>query len=104
MNNEEKIFDLMTQMYSEIRGIKTDVSTLKTDVSTLKTDVSTLKTDVSTLKTEMKNVSNTVVKIENEQRVKFGALFDGYTQNSAKLDRIEMEVSRQEEIILRKIK
>lgn len=97
MNNEDKIFELMTQMYAEIKDIKTDVSDLKTDVFTLKTDVSTLKTDMVTL-------NNTVIRMENENNKKFQALFDGHTQNSAKLNRIEKEVTRQEEIILRKVK
>ncbi len=35
---------------------------------------------------------------------KLDTLFDGYKQNSDKLDRIEKEVSKQEEIILRRIK
>ena len=35
---------------------------------------------------------------------KIDSLFDGYKQNSDKLDRIEEEVSKHEEIILRRIK
>ena len=35
---------------------------------------------------------------------KIDALFDGYKQNADKLDRIEKEVSKHEEIILRRIK
>ena len=46
----------------------------------------------------------TNAKIEHEIMPKIDALFDGYKQNSDKLDRIEKEVSRHEEIILRRIK
>ncbi|MCG8482341.1 MAG: hypothetical protein MJA31_03455 [Clostridia bacterium] len=54
---------------------------------------------------ELKNeVKKTNLTIENDIKPSMKVLFDGYTQNSAKLDRIEKEVSRQEEIILRKIK
>ncbi len=44
------------------------------------------------------------VKIDHEIVPNLNVLFDGYKQNSDKLDRIEKEVSKQEEIILRKIK
>lgn len=54
---------------------------------------------------EVKNeTKKTNVKIEHEIIPKIDALFDGYKQNSDKLDRIEEEVSKHEEIILRKIK
>ncbi|WP_422445263.1 hypothetical protein [Thermoanaerobacterium sp. DL9XJH110] len=45
-----------------------------------------------------------VLKIEKEHGEKLSALFDGYKQNSDKLDRIEAEVSTHEEIILRRIR
>ena len=48
--------------------------------------------------------AKTDLTIENEIKPKIEALFDGYYQNSDKLDRIEQEVSRQEEFILRKVK
>ncbi|MGB4313010.1 MAG: hypothetical protein ACOX0L_09590 [Natronincolaceae bacterium] len=54
---------------------------------------------------EVKNeVKKTNIKIDHEIMPKIDALFDGYKQNSEKLDRIEKEVSRHEEIILRRIK
>lgn len=60
-----------------------------------------LETDVKELK---KITAKTDLTIENEVKPKMQTLFDGYFQNSDKLDRIEKEVSRQEEVILRKIK
>lgn len=55
------------------------------------------------LKTEIRDIKETVIKIEDEQKQKFGALFDGYKQNSDILERIEKEVSKHEEIILRRV-
>lgn len=69
----EKIFELIEKMYSD-------------------------------LSSEIRDVKNTVTRIEHEHGKKLDALFDGYVQNTEQLKRIEMEVSRHEEIILRKIK
>jgi hypothetical protein len=52
----------------------------------------------------VKHTTKTDLIIENDIKPKIQTLFDGYFQNSDKLDRIEKEVSRQEEVILRKIK
>ena len=52
----------------------------------------------------MDRVENTVVRIENDHGQKLNALFDGYKQNSDKLDRIEDELSKHEEIIIKRIK
>jgi len=42
--------------------------------------------------------------IEQDHGKKLQALFDGYTQHSDQLDRIEEKVSRHEDIIIRKVK
>ena len=77
MNMEnEKLFELMTQMYSELREVKTDVKSLK----------------------------KTVLNIEQDHGKKLEALFDGYKQNTEQLTRIEEEVKKQDEVILRRIK
>lgn len=41
--------------------------------------------------------------MEQEHSKKLDTLFDGYRQNSDKLDRIAEEVSKHEEIILRRL-
>ena len=53
---------------------------------------------------EIQEIKKTVIHIVNDHGDKLKALFDGYVQNSEKLDRIEKEVSRHEEVILRKVK
>ncbi len=53
---------------------------------------------------EIQEIKKTVIHIENDHGDRLKALFDGYVQNSEKLDRIETEVSRHEEVILRKVK
>ncbi len=76
----ERLFEFMTKIYGEMQeGFKE-------------------------VRGEIKETKDRVIIIEQEHGKKLDALFDGYKQNSEKLDRIEKEVSRHEEIILRRIK
>lgn len=54
---EDKMFDLMTQMYAEFKE---------------------LKTEVRELKTEVKKIGNQVTVIEHEHGQKLESLMDGY--------------------------
>ena len=85
--SNEQLFEFMTKMYDEMQEEFKEVN---------------LKID--NLGNEVKETKNKVIIIEQEHGKKLDALFDGYKQNSDKLDRIEEEVSRHEEIILRRIK
>ena len=85
--SNEHLFEFMTKMYDEMQGEFKEVN---------------LKID--NLGNEVKETKNKVIIIEQEHGKKLDALFDGYKQNSDKLDRIEEEVSRHEEIKLRRIK
>lgn len=79
---DERIFEFMTKMYPEIKQ-QFDVVNKKLDEKSDKTDI---------------------IKLENDLVPQIEALFDGYKQNAEKLDHIEKQVSKQEEIILRRIK
>jgi predicted nuclease with TOPRIM domain len=76
MNEADKLFDLMSQMYNDMQDMKTDI----------------------------KDVKERVINIENNHGKKLTALFDGYVQQAEQLNRIEKEVSKHEEIILRRVK
>lgn len=81
------MFELMSKMYSEMQeGFKE------------------VKSEIAENRNEIKDIKRTVVNIEHDHGKKLEALFDGYTQNSQKLDRIENEVNKHEEIIVRRIK
>lgn len=80
----EKLFDFMSQMYSEMKDGFKQVNERLAKVES--------------------EVKKTNITIENDIMPKIEVLFDGHIQNSDKLDRIEKEVNRQDEIILRKIK
>lgn len=81
---EEKTFELIEKMYNEF-GKRFDA----------------LENDVKDLKDQSKKTN---VIIEHEIVPKITSLFDGYKQNWDMLSRIESEVSKHEEIILRRIK
>ena len=79
----EKIFKKMGDMDSRMTSMETEMADIKADVRFTK---------------------ETVIKIENDHGQKLNALFDGYKLNSEKLERIENEVTKHEEIILKRIR
>lgn len=79
----EKLFELMEKMYAEMQDIKKDVKG------------NSYKID---------NLEKIVLRMEQNHGQRLEALFDGYIQNAQKIDKIEREVSKQEEVILRRIK
>lgn len=101
MNNEDKIFDLMTKMYS---GMQEGFKEVNDKINKLDNRLSKVENRLSKVENRLSKVEKTVIDIENNHGAKLDALFDGYKQNSDKLDRIEAEVSKHEEIIIKKIK
>ena len=93
----------LAEVKADVAELKTDVAVIKTDVAVLKTDVAELKTEVAEVKAEVEFTKVTVIKIENDHGRKLGVLFDGYKLISEKVDRIEAEVTKHEEVILRRL-
>ncbi len=71
------------------------------DASGLKTDFSELKQGQGKLENEVRKTNNV---IENDIKPKIEALFDGQVQNTIKLERIEAEVVKHEEFILKRVR
>ncbi|NLK91180.1 MAG: hypothetical protein GX274_06320 [Clostridiales bacterium] len=90
MTNEQ-LFEFMTKIYSDLDGKIVNMN-------------KEMQEGFKEIREEIKGTKDRVIIIEQEHGKKLDALFDGYKQNSEKLDRIEKEVSRHEEIILRRIK
>lgn len=88
--DNNKLFELMEKMYSEVIDIKKEVNDHGKKLLNIETDVSSLKKGQLKLEDRLEDARKT--------------LFDGYKQNSEQLSRIEKEVSKHEEIILRRIK
>ena len=85
--DNEKLFDLMTKMYADLKAGQDD-----------------LKKEVKSNTENINELNKTVLHIEQDHGRKLDALFDGYKQNSEKLTRIEEEVSKHKEIILKRVK
>lgn len=90
----DKLFDLMTKIYSD----------MQTGFKSVNERMDGLDERMDSLDERMGSLENTVLKIEQEHGDKLDALFDGYKQNSEKLDRIDEEVSKHGEFILRRVK
>lgn len=103
VNQVELVATQVANLTSQVTTLTTQVANLTTQADTLTKDVDEIKVTMATKK-ELNSVKAIVLKIENEHSQKLGALFDGYKLNSEKLDRIEKEVSKHEEIILRRIR
>jgi len=94
VETQDKLFELMSKMYEEMQeGFKE-----------VKGEIKEVKIRLDRVEDRLDKVENTVIKIEQDNGKKLSALFDGHEQNSRKLDRIEKEVSKHEEVILRRIR
>ena len=105
----EKILELMTRIYNDLKGGQEQLRTeLTAGQEQLRTEMqegfSVVNRKLSSLEERLSFVEKSVVRIENDHGVKLKALFNGYQLNSEKLDRIEAEVIRHDEYILRRMK
>ncbi|MBS3947551.1 MAG: hypothetical protein KGZ57_04470, partial [Dethiobacter sp.] len=88
----------------EIASAKDEIASAKDEIASAKDEIASAKDEIASAKDEIASVRATVARIENDHGQKLGALFDGYKLNSEKLDRIEAEVTKHDEIILRRIR
>ena len=77
---------------------------IASQVGGLTKDMTEVKGKLAGVEDRLTGVEGVVARIENDHGQKLGALFDGYKLNSEKLDRIEAEVTKHDEIILRRIR
>lgn len=115
MENGEKILSLLEKMYIDINkrllnletgmsDVKAELGSVKADLGSVKAELGSVKAELGSVKTDLGNVKAVVIKIEHDHGQKLGALFDMYKLVSEKLERIEIQVSKHEEIIFRRIK
>ena len=84
--------------------IAAQVGSLTNNVGGLTKDVSHIKEKQDNMNAELSSVKRITLDIEQDHGKRLDALFDGYIQNTEQLNRIEKEVTKHEEIILRRIK
>lgn len=90
----DKLFELMSKMYGEMQDGFKNVDKRFEDVDKRFEEIDN----------KLDRIESRVTIIEEDHGKKLDMLFDGYKQNSEKLNRIEKEVSKHEEIILKRIK
>ena len=100
----EKILKKIGSMDSGMNSMESKISSMDSRMNSMESKISSMETKMTDIKAAVIFTKDIVTKIENEHGQMLGVLFDGYTQNSEKLDRIEIEVSKHEEIILKKLK
>lgn len=97
---ERELLEIILQKIGDMDSRMADMDLI---INGIETSMAT-KDEQAEVKADVKFTKETVIKIENDHGQKLNALFDGYKLNSEKLDRIESEVSKHEEIILRRIR
>lgn len=101
----DKLFELMEKMYADLKGSQEKMyADLKGSQDRMYAEIQEIKKDVKNNTNKIDSVEKTVLRIEQNHGSKLEALFDGYKQNSEQLVRIEKEVSKHEEVILRRVK
>jgi len=77
---------------------------IATQVGKLTSQIDELTKGVSEVKDRLTSVENIVTRIEHDHGQKLQALYDGYKQHADQLERIEKEVTKHDEFILKRIK
>ena len=77
---------------------------IATQVGSLTQEVGDIKKGLYNLEKKVDDIDKIVIRIENDNHIQHTALFDGWKHNTQQLERIENEVTKQEEIIMRRIK
>jgi len=70
---DQKVMELLAEIYQMQTEMRTDVKELRTDVDELKTDVKELRTDQETI---AQNVVKIITVVEHDVARKIGAIFD----------------------------
>ena len=81
--------------------IAAQVSKLTIDVDGFRNDLTDVKNDMTDVKSDIKKIHMT---IEHDIQPKLIALYDGQKQLSQKLERVEQEVSKHDEVIWKRVK
>ena len=89
--DNEKMFNLLEKFYGEFHKFQNET----------KAELAETKAGLA----ELKNITTKIeLAIETDIHPKIQALLDGHVNHSEQLSRIEKEVTRQDEIIMRRIK
>ena len=66
MNDNDKIFELMTKLYNEMNDIKSEVKGIKSEVNDINSEVKGIKSEVNDINSEVKGIKSEVNDINSE--------------------------------------
>lgn len=87
----------------KVDGLETRMDRIEGKVDGLEIRMGGLETRMDKMDRDVQEIKKTVIHIENAHGDKLSALFDGYYQHTDMLERITQEISKHEEVILRRI-
>ena len=97
MSDDNKLFEFMTKMYSEMQEGFKEVKSIKNEVSSIKNEVDSIKNEVNSIKDEVRKLG---IKIDSELIPTAVATLDGYKDNAEhiliiddKIDRLRIDVN-----------
>lgn len=95
--------ELLELIAAQVGTLDKRFNAMDKKIGNIEANMATMQ-ELAEVKEELAGVMGIVVRMENGHGQKLGALFDGYTQNADRLDRIEKIVAKHEETILTKVK
>jgi chromosome segregation ATPase len=126
---EDKVLELLTRFYNELNGkmdsmqgkmdsmqgkmdsmqgkmdsMQGKMDSMQGKMDSMQGKMDSMQGQIDNIHTEINDLKKVVLRIETDHGNKLDALFDGYKQNSDRLDRIEIQVSKQEEFIFKRVK
>ncbi len=110
MNDNDKIFELMTKLYnemndikSEVKGIKSEVNDINSEVKDIKSEVNDINSEVKDIKSEVKDIKSEVkdiqMTLENETNKNIKIIAEGHFNLNRKLDD-SLKVENEKELLL----
>ena len=110
--DNEKMFELLEKFYGEFSQFRTEtvegISGLNNRMDGLEDGMVGMGKRMGSIENNVRSLRDITTKIElaieTEIHPKIQALLDGHVNHSEQLERIEKEVTRQDEIIMRRIK
>ena len=105
---EDKAFELIEKLYGEFADFRKETRERFDGIDNRFDGIDNrfegIDNRLDGIDNRLDGIDRRLAFIEQDHGKKLQALFDGYTQHSDQLDRIEEKVSRHEDIIIRKVK
>lgn len=101
MNNDEKILILLEAMQEEQKRTSDRLDKIDGRLDKMDGRLDRVENDILSMKEELSDVRIAVSRVETDHGRQLGLLVDGHMLNVEKLSRIEREVERHDDILMR---